>query len=58
MGDILFVDRHPWFGDGDPDSLKKHLLHFYNDTSLKKFVPGHGATAGKESLKIVDPIYQ
>jgi glyoxylase-like metal-dependent hydrolase (beta-lactamase superfamily II) len=50
MGDLLFVDRHPWFGDGDPDSLKKHLQRFYADTSLKQFVPGHGTVAGKESL--------
>ncbi|MFI5185959.1 MAG: MBL fold metallo-hydrolase [Chitinophagales bacterium] len=51
MGDILFVNRHPWFGDGHPDSLKKHLQRFYADTSLKQFVPGHGAVAGKESLQ-------
>ena len=50
MGDLLFVNRHPWFGDGDPDSLKNHLQNFYSDTSLKQFVPGHGPVAGKESL--------
>jgi len=50
MGDLLFVNRHPWFGDGNPDSLKKHLQRFFADTSLKQFVPGHGPVAGKESL--------
>ncbi len=51
MGDILFVNRHPWFGDGNPDSLKKHLQQFYADSSLKTFMPGHGPVAGKESLR-------
>ena len=50
MGDILFVNRHPWFGDGDPDSLKKHLQRFYDNDSLQRFVPGRGTVAGKESL--------
>ena len=53
MGDILFVNRHPWFGDGDPDSLKKHLQRFYGNDSLKQFIPGHGAVAGKESLQML-----
>jgi glyoxylase-like metal-dependent hydrolase (beta-lactamase superfamily II) len=53
MGDLLFVKRHPWFGDGDPDSLREHLLRFYNDSSVKQFVPGHGAVAGKESLQLL-----
>jgi cyclase len=51
MGDLLFVLRHPWLGDGDPDSWKQHLQRFYNDTALNKFVPGHGPVAGKEKLK-------
>jgi glyoxylase-like metal-dependent hydrolase (beta-lactamase superfamily II) len=53
MGDLLFVNRHPWFGDGNPDSLKKHLQSFYRDPSLKRFVPGHGEIAGKESLHLL-----
>jgi glyoxylase-like metal-dependent hydrolase (beta-lactamase superfamily II) len=53
MGDLLFTDRHPWFGDGDPDSLKKHLQHFYDDNSLVRFVPGHGNVAGKQSLQLL-----
>jgi glyoxylase-like metal-dependent hydrolase (beta-lactamase superfamily II) len=50
LGDLLFVKRHPWLGDGDPVSWKKHLEHFYADTSLKRFVPGHGPVSGKEAL--------
>jgi len=53
MGDILFVNRHPWFGDGDPDSLKKQLQRFYDNDSLQRFVPGHGTVAGRESLKVM-----
>ena len=51
MGDLLFVQRHPWLSDGDADSWKHHLEHFYADTSLKQFVPGHGPVAGKEALQ-------
>lgn len=55
MGDLLFVQRHPWLSDGDADSWKRHLEHFSADTSLKQFVPGHGPIAGKEALH--DMIY-
>lgn len=51
MGDLLFVQRHPWLSDGDPDSWKRHLEHFYADASLKQFVPGHGPVAGKDALQ-------
>jgi len=51
MGDVLFVQRHPWLSDGDADSWKRHLEHFNSDTSLKQFVPGHGPVAGREALE-------
>ncbi len=53
MGDILFAERHPWFGDGDAESLKQHLQRFYADTSLQQFVPGHGPVCKKEKLEIL-----
>ena len=53
MGDLLFKERHPWLGDGDPASWKKHLERFYNDTSLRQFIPGHGPVAGKETLQVM-----
>ena len=53
MGDVLFVNRHPWLGDGDPDSLKKHLQRFYGNELLKQFIPGHGNVAGRESLGVL-----
>ena len=51
MGDVLFVKRHPWFGDSDAESLKEHLEDFYADASLTQFVPGHGPVAGKEAVQ-------
>ena len=51
MGDVLFVKRHPWFGDGNAESLKEHLESFYTNVSLRQFVPGHGPVAGKEALQ-------
>ena len=51
MGDVLFVKRHPWFGDGNTESLKKHLEDFYANASLSQFVPGHGPVAGKEAVQ-------
>lgn len=51
MGDVLFVKRHPWFGDGSAESLKEHLGHFYENAAIKQFVPGHGPVAGKEALQ-------
>ena len=51
MGDLLFVQRHPWLSDGDADSWKHHLEHLNADTSLRQFVPGHGPVAGKEAVQ-------
>jgi len=51
MGDVLFVNRHPWFGDGSAENLKEHLQGFYANAAIKQFVPGHGPVAGKEALQ-------
>jgi len=51
MGDLLFVQRHPWLSDGDVEGWKRHLEHFNADTSLKQFIPGHGPVAGKDALR-------
>jgi len=53
MGDILFTERHPYLGDGDPENWKKSLDRFYSDSSIKTYVPGHGEIAGKEELQIL-----
>jgi cyclase len=51
MGDLLFEKRHPYLGDGNPDSLANHLNKFYADTVLHVFVPGHGNITGRNTLK-------
>ena len=53
MGDLLFVERHPYLADGDPDSMKNTLERFYKDASIRTYVPGHGSVAGKEKLQIL-----
>ncbi|HUS02607.1 MAG TPA: hypothetical protein VMY77_12805, partial [Chitinophagaceae bacterium] len=51
MGDMLFEKRHPYFADGNPDSLKKHLDKIYADTALHQFVPGHGDISNRSVIK-------
>lgn len=51
MGDLLFVNRHPWLGDGDAISWKGHLHKLQMDTVYKIYIPGHGPVAGKTELK-------
>jgi cyclase len=52
MGDLLFVDCHPYLGEGDPLQLLKVL----KDVSLLDadcFVPGHGRVGSKADLGIL-----
>jgi cyclase len=51
MGDMLFVQHHPFIAEGDPQQLTSYLTGLYADASLNTFVPGHGAVAGKGSLQ-------
>lgn len=41
LGDILFVNTHPWMGDGDDSSWAKCLDSIYQ-LNISKAVPGHG----------------
>jgi cyclase len=49
MGDLLFVEQHPWLGDGNPLILKKYLEGFINK-GLIHFVPGHGKCGGEQDV--------
>jgi cyclase len=49
MGDLIFVERHPWLGDGFPDKWKETLQQI-NDWSITTVVPGHGPVSGSEQL--------
>ena len=50
MGDLLFVDHHPWIGAGDPDSLRE-ILRQVAELNPSTVVPGHGPVAGPQSLE-------
>lgn len=51
MGDLLFEKRHPYLGDGNPDSWANYLDKLYTDSSLHVFVPGHGNVTERTTLK-------
>jgi cyclase len=52
MSDQLFVKRHPYMGDGDPESLKNNLKHII---TLKPeiAIPGHGPVGDINSLYLM-----
>jgi glyoxylase-like metal-dependent hydrolase (beta-lactamase superfamily II) len=50
MGDLLFVECHPYLGDGDPDGLR-HALDEVSALVPSTVVPGHGAVGTADSLK-------
>src|SRR5664279_4844766 len=54
MGDLFFVNRHPWFGDGDAANIQKYLQYFRLDMSLNKYVPGHGPVADKAAMQLLE----
>lgn len=41
MGDLLFINSHPYLGDGDPDTLI-NILQEIQKMGARVFVPGHG----------------
>ena len=51
MGDLLFVQRHPWMADGNPANWEDNLKRFYEDPSILTFVPGHGSVCDKKGVK-------
>jgi cyclase len=53
MGDLFFVNRHPYLGDGDAASWQQHVQHFIEDTSIHKYVPGHGPVGGKAEMQLI-----
>jgi glyoxylase-like metal-dependent hydrolase (beta-lactamase superfamily II) len=53
MGDLLFVNRHPWFGDGSPQSWQSHLERMEADPNYSRYVPGHGPVGGKKEIDLL-----
>jgi glyoxylase-like metal-dependent hydrolase (beta-lactamase superfamily II) len=52
MSDLLFVDTHPYLGDGDPYNLRQ-ILEVVSELRPKILVPGHGPVGGPESLQLM-----
>lgn len=52
MGDLLFIERHPYLADGDADSWKNHLQNLLGNNQLEKFLPGHGPMGDKKGVQL------
>jgi len=50
MSDLLFVDCHPYLGDGDPQGLQI-ALRTLSQMGAKHFVPGHGPVGSRDDLQ-------
>ncbi len=51
MGDLLFIERHPWIADGNPKGWQESLKLLYEDPHYNKYIPGHGPVGNKESVR-------
>ncbi|WP_105614526.1 MBL fold metallo-hydrolase [Vallitalea okinawensis] len=49
VGDLLFIDEHPYLGAGDPIKLIKELRTLLH-SEIKHFIPGHGPICSKEQI--------
>lgn len=49
MGDLVFIDMHPFMADGDPEHWKDYLKKV-EDIDMAVVVPGHGPVGTKEDL--------
>jgi cyclase len=54
MGDLFFVNRHPYLADGDAASWQQHVHRFRLDSTLKIYVPGHGPVGGKAEMQLIE----
>jgi len=49
MGDLLFIDNHPWMADGYPENLITTLNKILQmDADI--FIPGHGKVGSKDDI--------
>lgn len=51
-GDLLFIERHPWIGTGDPAALID-ILEGFMEMDIEHFVPGHGRMAEKPDVALL-----
>jgi len=52
LSDLLFVECHPYLGDGDPDGLLS-ILQTITALGLRTVVPGHGPVGSAESVALL-----
>ena len=56
MGDLVFIEMHPFMADSDPEHWIEYLNKVKN-LEIKIVVPGHGPIGNKESFsKIIQYI--
>jgi len=49
LGDLLFIQNHPWLGHGDPNKWKTYLDSIAS-LNVKILVPGHGPVGTVSSI--------
>ena len=52
MSDLLFIDFHPYLGDGDPQG-QQAALHELIQMEAKCFVPGHGPLGTRDDVQLL-----
>lgn len=51
VGDLVYVNHHPWLCDGTPASWQSNLEKLYADRFMQTYVPGHGPVADKAAVQ-------
>ena len=49
MGDLLFINNHPWMADGYPENLITNLNNI-QQMDAGTFIPGHGNVGSKDDI--------
>ncbi len=52
LGDLLFIDFHPWLADGDPGELVR-ILERIEKLKVETAVPGHGPVGTARDLGVI-----
>jgi cyclase len=50
MGDLLFIERHPYMGHGNPRRLTE-IMELVMGMEPRHVVPGHGPVGGRQHLR-------
>lgn len=59
VGDLVQVDRYPYFGDPDVD-IKQWIesLKYWESLDVKKVCPGHGRIVGSDYVRLVREFFE